>query len=496
MSVDVPASADPVEVVSRFAAARVLVIGDFILDSFVEGAVHRISPEAPIPVLHNQTERQTLGGAGNVVANVVALGGTALALGVTGDDAAGRRMLELLGGNAPQMLAEPGRITPHKTRYSAQNQQILRVDNEEIRPLAAETRRRLLVAFDAALGDADIVVLSDYAKGVLLDGVAAQLIGRARTAGKPVIVDPKDRNFGSYAGATIITPNLKELSEAAGHPVTEEGEIVDTARGLLVRHGFAALVVTRSEKGLSVITADSATHIPAAARELFDVSGAGDTVAASLALALATGLPVADAARIANTAAGLAVAKPGTAVVTAGELAETLARGAVTEQTAIVDLAEATGRIEAWKREGLRVGFTNGCFDLLHAGHVTLLQAARARCDRLVVGLNSDASVRRLKGETRPINGLADRALVLAALSAVDLVVGFAEDTPAQLIEALRPDVLVKGSDYTIDEVVGARFVQASGGDVVLVDLVDGKSTTEIIRRMAASRGSVGERPQ
>jgi len=483
---------------ARFPAIRVLVAGDFILDSFVEGAVHRISPEAPIPVLHNQQARDALGGAGNVVANVAGLGGIAVPMGVVGEDAAGHRLLELLGNTTGGMIVEPGRVTPHKTRFSAQHQQILRVDSESVEPLGPLRRVQFLAAFAAELPAADIVVLSDYGKGALLDGMAAELIALGRAAGKIVVVDPKSRDFGHYAQATIITPNLKELSEALRRPHSSEPEIVAGARELIGAHGLGAVVVTRSEKGLSVVTADTAAHIPATARELFDVSGAGDTVVATLALALAAGLGLEGAGMIANTAAGIAVSKPGTAVVTGEELAvELLAAGP--DSPAIADRAGAVRQVEAWRRDGMRVGFTNGCFDLLHAGHVTLLAAARSKCDRLVVGLNSDASVRRLKGEQRPINIETDRAIVLAALSSVDLVVIFGEDTPAELIEAIRPDVLVKGADYAIDQVVGAQFVAATGGETVLVELVAGKSTSEIIRRMtpgANQRGRAGERPQ
>ncbi|MBK8084914.1 MAG: D-glycero-beta-D-manno-heptose-7-phosphate kinase [Devosia sp.] len=480
-------NADLSAAVARFDRLRVLVAGDFILDSFVDGAVHRISPEAPVPVLHDRGERFALGGAGNVVANIAALGGRARPLGVVGEDGAGRRILALLGSDAGNMLSEAGRITPHKTRFSAQHQQILRVDHEEVRALDAGSRARLVAAFAAALPETDIAVLSDYGKGVLLDGVAAELIDLARAAGCPVVVDPKGPDYRRYAGATAVTPNLRELAEAVGRPVEGDDQIVAAAGRLLDEQGFAEVVVTRGDKGLTVITRGGASHVPATARALFDVSGAGDTVAAALALALAAGLNAERSGVLANAAAGLVVEKPGTAVVTADELAATLVPDASPAPSPVLDRGAALQVVERWRREGLRVGFTNGCFDLLHAGHVSLLQAARNQCDRLVVGLNSDASVRRLKGTGRPVNPEADRALLLAALRSVDLVVGFAEDTPAALIEALRPHVLIKGADYTLDQVVGADFVAEAGGEVVLVELVSGRSTSEIIRRLAAS---------
>lgn len=488
MPVESTMSRDLIAAVERFGTQRVLVAGDFILDSFVDGVVHRISPEAPVPVLHRQAERLALGGAGNVVANIAALGGTALALGAVGDDRAGREVLALLGSRGGGISTEAGRITPHKTRYSAQHQQMLRVDSEDIKALGSEARQNLLAGFSAALGESDVVVLSDYGKGVLLDGVAAELVALAKAAGKTVIVDPKARDFGRYAGATVVTPNLKELSEAAGRSLAEDADIITAAREMIAAHGFAAVIVTRGDKGLMVVTRDAVNSVAATARALFDVSGAGDSVVAALALAMAAELDAMRGGVIANAAAGLAVEKPGTATVSARELVAALQAAVAPEVTpAILDRAQAQRRVEQWKQEGRRVGFTNGCFDLLHAGHVSLLQAARARCDRLVVGLNSDASVRRLKGAGRPVSPAADRALVLAALSSVDLVVNFDEDTPAALIETLVPDVLVKGADYTIDQVVGADFVIASGGEVVLIDLVAGRSTTGIIRKLAAA---------
>jgi len=488
-----PPSPEPLHrAIARFGQATVLVVGDFILDRFVNGVIERISPEAPIPVLHGRGEMSAMGGAGNVVCNIVSLGAKAIPVSAIGADHAGdnlMRMLGELGVDTAGLSQDRGRMTSSKSRFSALNQQVLRFDEEEIKPLAAAERAGLIRHFRDALESADIVILSDYGKGILLDGVAAELIAICREAGKPVLVDPKGRDYACYAGATAITPNRKELGEAVGRVVFSDDEIVVAARELIAAHGFDFVVATRSEKGMSVISSDDARHIATQAREVFDVSGAGDTVIASFALALAAGADRVAAASIANAAGGVVVGKRGTARLTAEELTGALFRshGPTVHKDAILDASAAARMVTAWKEEGLSVGFTNGCFDILHAGHVSLLHAARSQCDRLVLGLNSDASVRRLKGPNRPVNDQHDRACVLAALASVDAVVVFEEDTPLALIEALLPDILVKGADYTIDTVVGADVVRKAGGRVVLVDLVAGKSTTGTIGKLRAT---------
>lgn len=484
-------NAGVLDAIARFGAVKVAVVGDFILDRFVRGTIDRISPEAPVPVLHGRGETLALGGAGNVVANVVALGGTALPVSAVGEDLAGRKVMEMLakaGVDCRGIFPSPERMTSSKSRFSALNQQVLRFDEEEVRPLAPDDRVRLADRFAAMLRECDVVVLSDYGKGVLIDGVARDLVAAARAAGKPVIVDPKGRDFSVYAGATAVTPNRKELGEAVGRPVGSDAEVVAAARELIQAHGFDFLLATRSERGMSVVSAEAALHIATRAREVFDVSGAGDTVVAAFALGLAAGLDRNEAAALANAAAGVVVAKHGTAQLTPDELVSELFRNEATahDRRSVVDLATAEQVVAAWRRQGRSIAFTNGCFDILHAGHVSLIQQARATADRLVLGLNGDGSVRRLKGPSRPVNSQEDRATVLAALAAVDLVVIFDEDTPLRLIEALKPDVLVKGADYTVETVVGADVVQASGGRVVLAQLVPGKSTTGVIRQMAA----------
>ena len=472
-----------------FAGKTVLVLGDVMLDRFIYGAVDRISPEAPVPVIAVERETAMLGGAGNVARNVAALGGKAVLIGLIGADDAGRALTAMLGDEAgveAHLVTDAGRRTTEKVRYISGSHQMLRVDREDRGPAEPTA---LLAAFSQRLAAADVVVLSDYAKGVLTDAVTRAAIDAARAAGKPVIVDPKSRNLARYDGATLVKPNRKEAAEATG--VTDDSDEASEEAGaaiLAMAPGLDAALITRGGAGMTLSMRDQPpVHLPATAVEVFDVSGAGDTVAATLALAVAAGASLADASRLANLAAGLVVAKLGTDVVTAAELTA-LARseaGAPAE-VKIADLPHALEIVAGWRARGQTVGFTNGCFDLLHPGHVSLLDQSRAACDRLIVGLNTDASVSKLKGPTRPVQKEHARAVVLASLSSVDLVVLFDEDTPLNLIQAFRPDVLVKGADYTVETVVGSDVVLGYGGRVLLADLKQGQSTTALIGRMNA----------
>ena len=476
------------DALARFADLTVLVIGDFMLDCFIYGDLERISPEAPIPILRGQNEERMLGGGGNVVANVVSLGGRARPLAVIGGDRAGTdiaAMMADLGVATDGLLVSKDRCTSRKTRFIAQQQQVLRFDEEDRSALAPDDRHRLLDLLPAALAETDIVILSDYGKGILIDGLAADIIAACRERDVPVLVDPKGTDYAIYAGATAVTPNRKELAEASGLAVANDTEVEAAARQLLAAHGFDFVLATRSEDGMSLIGADSADHVATAAQEVFDVSGAGDTVIASFALAFAAGLDPTRAGSLANAAAGIVVAKRGTAQVTHSELLSRLSGFA--DRPGPLQLDDALRLVADWKSRGLRVGFTNGCFDILHTGHVSLLRQAHLHCDRLIVGVNTDDSVRRLKGDGRPVNSENERAAVLAALKSVDAVVLFGDDTPAELIAALLPDVLVKGADYSLDQVVGADTVIANQGQVVLADLVPGKSTTETIRNLRRS---------
>ncbi len=475
------------EAISRFPAVTVLVAGDFMLDRFIHGKVVRVSPEAPIPVLNHGRDEVMLGGAGNVVANIAALGGKVIPVSVIGSDEAGdslRAMLADRGIGADGLTSSARRTTSRKTRFVAQQQQLLRFDEEIVAPLEAADRRALVAAFSAALGAADIVILSDYGKGILADGVAAELIGLCKEAGKPVLVDPKGADYGIYHGATAVTPNRKELHEATALPTGSDAEVEAAGHQLIERFGLRFVLATRSEEGMSVIEPTRTLHMPTKAREVFDVSGAGDTVIATFALALAAGCATDVAAGIANAAAGIVVGKQGTAQTDPGELLASLSEGRSSTVGGPLDRAGVARLAAAWKAEGLKVGFTNGCFDILHVGHLTQLEDARSRCDRLIIGVNTDASVKRLKGPERPINSEADRARMLLGLKAVDAVVLFDEDTPLELIRAVMPDLLVKGGDYTVDRVVGADLVLANGGEVHLTPIVEGRSTTAIVNKL------------
>lgn len=473
--------------ISRFRDARVLVFGDVMLDRFIYGRVSRMSPEAPVPVLEVERELDVPGGAANVACNIASLGGKATVVGVIGDDAWGKVLsarIEEISDVASHLVVVPSRPTTCKVRYSAGRQQILRADIEERSSVAEEA---LIEAFRNQLPNADAVVLSDYAKGVLSDRVIAEAIALARAAGKPTIADPKSAIMRRYDGATLVTPNRGEA--AAATRITGEGDAqtAEAAQAILSdAPNTPAVLITRGPLGMTLLERGRPVrHFPATAREVFDVSGAGDTVVATLALGLASGLDIPGAVYAANLAAGVAVTKVGTASVTPQELLGAFQSGDLQFATRkIATLATALRCVAEWRAGGARIGFTNGCFDLIHPGHVSLLAQARAKCDRLIVGLNTDASVQRLKGEGRPVQNESARSLVLASMAAVDLVVSFDADTPIELITALRPDVLIKGADYSIDQVVGADFVRGYGGEVFLVPLSAGQSTTGTITRM------------
>jgi D-beta-D-heptose 7-phosphate kinase/D-beta-D-heptose 1-phosphate adenosyltransferase len=478
--------AELAEAVRALKRAQLLVVGDAMLDRYVYGDVRRVSPEAPIPVLAVGREVAMPGGAGNVVRNLTALGAAVAFVSVVGDDQAGADLTGLVGGQQgvePWLLVQGARLTTQKTRFIAAGQQLLRADQEVAKPIHPRLADRLVKIASDAIAATRLVVLSDYGKGVLAGDTPARIIAAAHAAGRRVVVDPKGTDYARYAGADVITPNRGELAEATGMDVSDGPGIVAAARSLRAAHGFGAVLVTRSEDGMTLVDGAGARHFPAEAAEVHDVSGAGDTVVAALAAALAIGRPLAVAARLANIAAGIVVGKVGTAVAREGDILEALdpARGALRK---VASRSVALEQVERWRQRGWRVGFTNGCFDLLHPGHVHLLEQARSWCDRLVVGLNSDASVRRLKGAARPIQGEAARAAVLASLASVDCVTVFEEDTPIELIRALRPDVLVKGADYTIERVVGGELMAEWGGVVKLAELLPGNSTTATVARI------------
>jgi D-beta-D-heptose 7-phosphate kinase/D-beta-D-heptose 1-phosphate adenosyltransferase len=473
----------------------VVCVGDLMLDDFVYGEVSRISPEAPAPIIAVRRNELTVGGAGNVARNIAALGARCIFLGVVGEDDASRKLMRAMAAEPliePHLIIDPTRPTTRKVRFVSEHHSthLLRADWELAEALSAKTEKALIDRVLAALPRAGAVVLSDYAKGTLTPRVIREIIGATKRAKMPIIVDPKAMDYSIYRGATVIKPNRKELSEATRRRAESDQEVIEAASELNRLLETDAIVVSLSDAGLILVPAHgAAVHLPAYPVKLGDTSGAGDTVVAALAVMLAADVDYEPAVRAANAAASVVVGKRGTATVSAGELRSRIlpAASLASEEKVIFDWVVLDERLAAWR--DLRIGFTNGCFDLLHPGHIKLLSEARAACDRLIVGLNGDASVRRLKGEGRPLQEVHARAEVLAALEAVDLVVVFDQDTPLELIRRVRPKVLAKGGDYRREQVVGHELVESDGGEVILIDLMPGFSTSKLVRRSRVPAG-------
>jgi len=468
-----------------FQHAKVLVVGDVMLDRYWHGKASRISPEAPVPVVRVNGDEDRPGGAANVALNIAALGAAATIAGITGQDEAGDELTRRLtaAGVLCHFHASSEAPTITKLRVISQHQQLLRVDFEE--PFSVDDVSILTRQALAALDQTQVLVLSDYGKGSLADTRA--LIEAARARGIPVVVDPKGEDFSKYSGATVITPNLSEFEAVAGHCASED-ELISKGQALRESLNLTALLITRGENGMTLLQAERQPyHLPAQAREVFDVTGAGDTVVSVLAASLGAGENLEHATMLANLAAGLVVAKLGTAAISGPELRRAIqlqegtGRGVMTaEQLALV--------VEDARAHGERVVFTNGCFDIIHAGHVGYLAEARKLGDRLIVAINDDDSVRRLKGSGRPINPVERRMQVLAGLAAVDWVTSFADDTPEALLRLIRPDILVKGGDYSVAQVVGGDFVSSYGGEVKVLNFLDNCSTSAIVEKVRSSR--------
>ncbi|HAX91295.1 MAG TPA: bifunctional heptose 7-phosphate kinase/heptose 1-phosphate adenyltransferase [Rhodospirillaceae bacterium] len=468
---------------------RVLCIGDVMLDRFVYGAVERISPEAPIPVIRVLRETTTMGGSGNVVRNLSTLGGCTDMVGVIGHDQAGYDLAELVASMnqvSSYLLTDNSRPTTIKTRYIGGSQQLLRADQESNLPISTQIEDQVLMRVRNALEGCQIVILSDYAKGVLTDRVVREVITLCREQNKPVLIDPKGRDFSRYKNAFMLTPNRKELTEATGLPVKTVEEAEAAARKLIIDHDLDGILAKLGGDGVCLVMRDKpAKHFHTTSKEVFDVSGAGDTVVATLALAIAGGISLEDSAALSNIAGSIVVSKIGTAAISLQEMEkELLHEQSRMDEDKIMSLAEVGDAAERWRKQGFKIGFTNGVFDLLHPGHLSSINQSRAACDKLIIGLNSDTSVKRQKGEDRPIQNENARAAVLAALANVDGIVIFGDDTPMELIKTIRPDTLVKGGNYTMDQVVGADEVKSWGGRVILADVVEGHSTSSTIARL------------
>ena len=474
------------EILEKARGKQVICVGDLMLDRYVYGGVGRVSPEAPVPVLRKTSSTQVPGGAGNVARNLSALGLSTIMIGCVGDDEAGTQLTDLLEADpliSCQLVRTTNMATVIKTRFIAGTQQLLRVDTEDDEPDLADASIEIGKLVDAAAKTASLIIVSDYAKGAINPIVFDACIQAAHANDIPVLVDPKSKDFSIYAGASLIKPNASELAAASGLPTASDSDVDAALSAMASLLPDTRLVVTRAGKGMSWHESARTFHMKGEARQVFDVSGAGDTSMAALAAAIAAGADLKDAVALAIAASGIVVGKVGTATVSAEELYRALSAGEAPVSAGLLGRSDIAELAVRWRASGLRIGFTNGCFDILHPGHLRVLRQARAQCDRLIVAINTDASVKRLKGQSRPVNTEQDRAELLAGIAGVDAVTSFDEDTPAELIEAIQPDVLVKGGDYKADEIVGADTVKARGGEVVIVPLLEGRSTTSIIER-------------
>jgi D-beta-D-heptose 7-phosphate kinase/D-beta-D-heptose 1-phosphate adenosyltransferase len=473
---------------------RILVVGDLILDEYIWGSVNRISPEAPVPILETKSENLTLGGAANVANNLVALGCEVHLVGAIGQDEKGDKLLTLIEDkniSSKGIFRFVHRPTTSKIRVVAHNQQVLRIDKEDNRPITEETENKIIKFINKALPDMEIVICSDYRKGILTEKVFNAITHRAKNSKKRVIVDPKSSNFEMYKGATIITPNQFEVEKAVPIKIQDKIDLDRAAEYLLNLTHAGFLLITRGKDGMTLYpNKEKPVDISTQAKEVFDVTGAGDTVVSVLAMALAAGFNYPDSAWLSNMAASIVVGKVGTAIVTRSELNEYHQEGMLRTSQSVLKLEELNKVVSLAKSIGKTVVFTNGCFDLIHGGHIEFLQKAREKGDLLVVGLNSDKSVTAIKGNGRPIKTEKERANIISALKYVDYITIFDESTPEEVIREVRPDILVKGDDYAIDEVVGREIVEGYGARVELIPIVKGLSTTKIVAKILESQKS------
>ena len=466
-----------------FTRSRILVVGDLMLDSYLHGNISRISPEAPVPILNVVTEELRVGGSGNVAMNIAALDAQATLLALVGNDAYGEMLHSMItdAGVASQLILRDNKSTIVKQRVVSNNHQLLRIDHEN--NFKSEEAGHILTNFEQLLPHVDIIVLSDYDKGTL--GQVEQLIYRAKAAGKPVLVDPKGTDFNKYSGATLITPNLQEFEAVMGG-CKDDNDIAVKATAMLEELDLSAVLITKSRRGMTLVCRERPPlHLPTFAREVFDVTGAGDTVIATLAAAIGAKVPLSAAVDIANAAAGLAVGKFGTSTVSINELRGNIQHQLQGNKSKIVeDIAELTAITSTLKAKGEILVLTNGCFDILHPGHVDYLKRARELGDRLIVLVNNDASVAQIKGQQRPINDLSFRQQMLAALDCVDYICHFDTPSPAEQIKIIQPDLLVKGGDYEISDIAGSKYVLDYGGRVKVLPFLEGYSSTTIIEKI------------
>ena len=476
-----------------FSALTILCIGDIMLDRFIYGNIQRISPEAPVPILHLNNQKEMLGGVGNVANNILSLNGKAILIGLVGQDDYALKIKKIMHSkhiSEHSIISSSYRPTICKSRFIAANQQIIRADEESLISLHPEEISLILENINHNISKSNAVIISDYGKGVCHPDIIQFIMEKAKAFNIPVFVDPKSKDFSLYKYATCITPNIAEASQAVQTSLKTDDDFEKAGQKLLNITQGQAILITRSEKGMTLIEKNKLPiHIPSRAREIFDVSGAGDTVIAALSLGVASGLTLAKAIHIANAAAGVVIGKVGTSTATVTEVenelnAQSKGKNLPISTPALLSINGMINLSIKWKNQGFKIGFTNGCFDILHTGHISLLQTARQHCDRLIVALNSDDSIQRLKGSQRPVNTLADRVKLIAALRYVDAVIAFNEDTPFNLIQQIKPDVLIKGADYYGKKVVGSDIVKQNNGKIVLADLQQGFSTTHIIDKI------------
>lgn len=481
---------------SKFDTCRVLVIGDLMIDEYVWGDVTRISPEAPVPVVHVKREEMTLGGAGNVVNNLITLGAKVFVGGVIGNDPRGKMLLDLfveIGADVSGIFVDPNRPTIRKTRIIASNQQMLRIDREIKSDVSEEILASIVRFVNEKLSEIDIVIISDYGKGVVTTNLLKRIIPVIRGAQKPIIADPKGLDFTKYCGVSVLTPNKKEAAQASGVEIIDQLTLEKSAKKLLAMNCSESLLITCGPEGMVLFEKNNEpVYIKAEAREVYDVSGAGDTVVAVLGLALATGASLTDAASVANTAAGIVVGKVGTATVTKQELLAALNEHSDKFTGKYRSITDLPLLCKDLRNKGKRIVLTNGCFDLLHVGHIMFLSASKKAGDVLMVAVDDDESVRKLKGAGRPVIRAQERIRIISALDCVDYVIKFSTDELPKLIELIRPDVLTKGSNYSENEVIGRELVEKYGGKVVLYPITETVSSSEIIHSIRNSLGSSG----
>ncbi len=478
--------------VTNFNNAHILVVGDVMLDRYCFGNVDRISPEAPVPVMHISKRSDVLGGAGNVVSNLAGLGCKTTIVGICGDDEGGKVLNSLFdkASTVTHIFPSDDRPTIIKTRIISNNQQLIRLDEEEVSRLKPALSSEILQLIEKEMDKFDAIILSDYGKGIFqTENLAQEIITKANLKEIPVMVDPKGKDWERYNGATCITPNVSELELVYGSEIPDKETLTQAISEVKNKYNLSKLLTTRGSLGMCLLDeGESPLFIQTVARDVYDVSGAGDTVISTLSLGVAAGFSFTESTKLANLAAGIVVGKVGTQPVNIFELKSAIRLDgeglSANFSSKIASFVAAKIQVQAWKANKEKVIFTNGCFDLLHPGHIHLLNQAKDKGDRLIVGLNADASIKRLKGAGRPILNEKDRAALLGALDCVDLVVLFEQDTPKELISNLKPDILAKGADYTFDTVVGRDIVESYGGKVVLLPLLEGYSTTDITKKI------------